>query len=239
MSNLGNYNSIEEVYVSYPTGGVYGDYVTIVDTLYYWHPALGVWSLEYPIVEDVPGESDAGRTAEDAAHNLHHHDGDFSVGNNVTVGNDIRSKRVFTDELEVSSGVSLPKVHSVVVNSQEILGGKGVFDFLDTREVHNNFTIGIEDDITNLSVHYDDKFMLPSGNVEFLIYGYGSDGMVSASKDLMKITGTYTNAYVQGYFQYVAELPHPKVPAASNQEEPKNIYPLKNIVDLPFLKTQI
>lgn len=79
---------------------------------------------------------------------------------------------------------------------------KGVFDFLDTREVHNNFTVGIEDDITNLSVHYDDKFMLPSGNVEFLIYGYGSDGMVSASKDLMKITGTYTNAYVQGYFQY-------------------------------------
>ena len=79
---------------------------------------------------------------------------------------------------------------------------KGVFDFLDTREVHNNFTVGIEDDITNLSVHYDDKFMLPSENVEFLIYGYGSDGMVSASKDLMKITGTYTNAYVQGYFQY-------------------------------------
>ena len=35
-----------------------------------------------------------------------------------------------------------------------------------------------------------------------MIYGYGSDGMVSASKDLMKITGTYTNAYVQGYFQY-------------------------------------
>ena len=79
---------------------------------------------------------------------------------------------------------------------------KGIYDFLDTREVHNNFTVGINDDITNLSVTYDDKFMLPSNNVEFLIYGYGSDGMVSASKDLMKITGTYTNAYVQGYFQY-------------------------------------
>ena len=79
---------------------------------------------------------------------------------------------------------------------------KGVFDFLDTRDVHNNFTVGIEDDITNLSIKYDDSFKLPSSNVEFLIYGYGSDGMVSASKDLMKITGTYTNAYVQGYFQY-------------------------------------
>ena len=79
---------------------------------------------------------------------------------------------------------------------------KGVFDFLDTRDVHTNFTVGIVDDVTNLSIPYDNKFMLPSANVEFLIYGYGSDGMVSASKDLMKITGTYTNAYVQGYFQY-------------------------------------
>ena len=79
---------------------------------------------------------------------------------------------------------------------------KGVYDFLDTRDVHTNFTVGIEDDVTNLSIPYDEKFMIPSENAEFLIYGYGSDGMVSASKDLMKITGTYTNAYVQGYFQY-------------------------------------
>ena len=79
---------------------------------------------------------------------------------------------------------------------------KGVYDFLDTRDAHHNFTVGILDDITNLSIPYDPKFMLPSESAEFLIYGYGSDGMVSASKDLMKITGTYTNAYVQGYFQY-------------------------------------
>jgi len=79
---------------------------------------------------------------------------------------------------------------------------KGVFEFLDTRDVHNNFTVGIEDDVTNLSVKYDKKFSIPNKNIEFLIYGYGSDGMVSAAKDLMKITGTYTNAYVQGYFQY-------------------------------------
>ena len=79
---------------------------------------------------------------------------------------------------------------------------KGLFDYMDTRDMHNNFTLGIEDDVTKLSVPYDKKFMLPSSNIEFLIYGFGSDGMVSASKDLMKITGTYTNAYVQGYFQY-------------------------------------
>ena len=79
---------------------------------------------------------------------------------------------------------------------------KGIFDFLDTREVHNNFTVGINDDVTKLSINYDKKFTLPSKNIEFLIYGFGSDGMVSASKDLLKITGTYTNAFVQGYFQY-------------------------------------
>ena len=101
---------------------------------------------------------------------------------------------------------------------------KGLFDFLDTRDVHTNFTLGINDDITNLSVPYDDKFMLPLDNAEFLIYGYGSDGMVSASKDLMKITGTYSNAYVQGYFQYdskksggvtIANLRFGKKPIAS------------------------
>ncbi len=79
---------------------------------------------------------------------------------------------------------------------------KGVFDFLDTRDVHNNFTVGINDDVTNLSIKYDPKFKIINDDIEFLVYGFGSDGMVSASKDLMKITGTYTNAYVQGYFQY-------------------------------------
>ena len=79
---------------------------------------------------------------------------------------------------------------------------KGIFDILDTRDVHNNFTVGINDDVTNLSIPYDSKFSIPSKNIEFLVYGYGSDGMVSASKDLMKITGNCTNAYVQGYFQY-------------------------------------
>ena len=79
---------------------------------------------------------------------------------------------------------------------------KGVFDFLDSKECHHNFTLGIEDDITKLSIAYDKKFILPTANTSFMVYGYGSDGMVSASKDLMKITGTYSKAYVQGYFQY-------------------------------------
>ncbi|MEG2351592.1 MAG: 2-oxoacid:acceptor oxidoreductase family protein, partial [Bacilli bacterium] len=37
---------------------------------------------------------------------------------------------------------------------------------------------------------------------EIIIYGYGSDGMVSASKDVISILGNNTEAFVQGYFQY-------------------------------------
>lgn len=79
---------------------------------------------------------------------------------------------------------------------------KGIYEFLDSKDCHNNFTVGINDDVTNLSIAYKEDFILPTTNTSFLVYGYGSDGMVSASKDLMKITGTYTKAYVQGYFQY-------------------------------------
>ncbi len=79
---------------------------------------------------------------------------------------------------------------------------KGVFDFLEKKDAHTNFTVGIEDDVTNLSIPYDKSFHIPTDTVEFLVYGYGSDGMVSACKDIMKLTGNYTRAYVQGYFQY-------------------------------------
>ena len=79
---------------------------------------------------------------------------------------------------------------------------KAVFDNLENKDSKNNFTIGIIDDVTNLSLDVDDKFILPNKMTEFLIYGYGSDGMVSTSKDILKIIGDYTDNFVQGYFQY-------------------------------------
>ncbi len=78
---------------------------------------------------------------------------------------------------------------------------KSVYDFLMGEEKFNGFTISIEDDVTNLSLPKSD-FILPSKNYEMVIIGYGSDGMVSASKDIMKITGSGSDAYVQGYFEY-------------------------------------
>lgn len=79
---------------------------------------------------------------------------------------------------------------------------KAVYDMLDSEKVRHNFTIGIVDDVTNLSLKADNKFKIGTGAIELLIYGYGSDGMVSTSKDLIKIIGNNTDNYVQGYFQY-------------------------------------
>ena len=76
---------------------------------------------------------------------------------------------------------------------------KAVYQMLDNPK--NNFTIGIEDDVTKLSLKVDDNYKISSSD-EMLIYGYGSDGMVSASKSIIKIIGENTDKYVQGYFQY-------------------------------------
>ena len=95
----------------------------------------------------------------------------------------------------------------------EIVGGRYGLSSKDTTPddilaVYNmltypvtNFTIGIKDDVTDLSL---DKIPcdIPNKSQELLIYGYGSDGMVSASKSLIKIVGDNTDKYVQGYFQY-------------------------------------
>ncbi|MFI3307768.1 MAG: pyruvate:ferredoxin (flavodoxin) oxidoreductase [Mycoplasmatota bacterium] len=75
---------------------------------------------------------------------------------------------------------------------------KAVFEMLNNPI--NNFTIGIVDDITFKSLDNSDlKIKLAD---EILIYGYGSDGMVSASKSIIKMIGNQTDKYVQGYFQY-------------------------------------
>ena len=73
---------------------------------------------------------------------------------------------------------------------------KAVYDMLDCPK--NGFTVGIFDDVTNLSIPYENLNL--NNSREVLIYGYGSDGMVSASKSIINILGK--NNYVQGYFEY-------------------------------------
>ena len=75
---------------------------------------------------------------------------------------------------------------------------KAVYNMLDNPI--NNFTIGINDDVTNLSLKTDNYNLKLSK--EMLIYGFGSDGMISASKSIIKLIGENTKKFVQGYFQY-------------------------------------
>ncbi len=79
---------------------------------------------------------------------------------------------------------------------------KAVYDFLDREDAWNGFTIGIEDDVTHLSIPSDPKFVIPHAYTSCLFYGLGSDGTVSANKSSVKIIGDATGQYAQAYFQY-------------------------------------
>ncbi|MBR4693676.1 MAG: pyruvate:ferredoxin (flavodoxin) oxidoreductase [Bacilli bacterium] len=68
-------------------------------------------------------------------------------------------------------------------------------------ELKNNFTLGIVDDVTNLSLPANDYYLDLKAK-EIKIFGFGSDGMVSTSKDIMKIVGEEDGTYVQSYNQY-------------------------------------
>ncbi len=65
------------------------------------------------------------------------------------------------------------------------------------------FTIGIKDDVTNLSL--DDSFSpdtAPAGTISCKFWGLGSDGTVGANKNSIKIIGDHTDMYAQAYFSY-------------------------------------
>jgi pyruvate-ferredoxin/flavodoxin oxidoreductase len=79
---------------------------------------------------------------------------------------------------------------------------KAVFDNLDAAKPKENFSVGIMDDVTNLSLEVDENFDLESDVYSAMFYGLGSDGTVGANKNSIKIIGTETDNYAQGYFVY-------------------------------------
>jgi pyruvate-ferredoxin/flavodoxin oxidoreductase len=80
---------------------------------------------------------------------------------------------------------------------------KGVFDELARLSPKNHFTIGINDDVSHSSLEYDPKFSTEDPKtVRALFYGLGSDGTVGANKNSIKIIGSETPNYAQGYFVY-------------------------------------
>ncbi len=77
-----------------------------------------------------------------------------------------------------------------------------VYDHLDGDCFHN-FTVGIEDDVTHLSIPVTKQISPePEGVVRCMFWGLGSDGTVGANKNSIKIIGDNTDKYAQGYFVY-------------------------------------
>ena len=80
---------------------------------------------------------------------------------------------------------------------------KGVFDNMSQSTPKNHFTVGIEDDVTKLSLSYDPSFTTESPDVvRAIFYGLGADGTVGANKNSIKIIGEDTDFFAQGYFVY-------------------------------------
>ncbi len=67
----------------------------------------------------------------------------------------------------------------------------------------HGFTVGIEDDVTNLSLKVDEHIVTePAGTTNCMFWGLGSDGTVGANKNSIKIIGQYTDKDAQAYFAY-------------------------------------
>jgi pyruvate-ferredoxin/flavodoxin oxidoreductase len=80
---------------------------------------------------------------------------------------------------------------------------KGIYDELAKANPKNHFTIGIDDDVTHTSLRYDPAFSTEDPQtVRALFYGLGSDGTVGANKNSIKIIGSETPNFAQGYFVY-------------------------------------
>ena len=78
-----------------------------------------------------------------------------------------------------------------------------VYEELAKDAPKHEFTIGIVDDVTHLSL---DEKVSPNtaaeGTIECKFWGLGGDGTVGANKNSIKIIGDHTDKYVQAYFQY-------------------------------------
>ncbi|GBG96030.1 pyruvate-flavodoxin oxidoreductase [Lactococcus termiticola] len=98
-----------------------------------------------------------------------------------------------------------------VIGGRYGIGGKdtrpehivAVFDELTKADSKAQFTIGIDDDLTQLSLETGEaQDFTPADTYQAKFWGFGSDGMVGANKAAIKIIGDHTDKFVQGAFEY-------------------------------------
>lgn len=145
--------------------------------------------------------------------------------------------------LDISTAIKNSGFKIDVVGGRYGLGSKefdsenvaSVFENLLAKNGKNNFTVGIIDDLTNLSLPKSEELNKyyqneSKSDYEMLFYGLGSDGTVSANKNSIKMIGSQTDKFVQGYFEYDSKksgsltVSHLRV----SSEPIKKIYEVKN-----------
>lgn len=113
--------------------------------------------------------------------------------------------------LDVKSAFYDVENKPVIVGGRYGLGSKdttpgqivAVYENLKAAEPKNNFTLGINDDVTNTSLEtVKGVDVVPAGTTACKFWGLGSDGTVGANKSAIKIIGDHTDMYAQGYFAY-------------------------------------
>ncbi len=113
--------------------------------------------------------------------------------------------------LDVVKALQDVKKKPVIVAGRYGLGSKdtrpsqiiAVYNNLKSAAPKEHFTIGIQDDVTHLSLpEVEDVETTAAGTLSCKFWGLGSDGTVGANKNAVKIIGDNTPLYVQGYFSY-------------------------------------
>ncbi len=80
---------------------------------------------------------------------------------------------------------------------------KAVYDNMQASCPKKLFTIGVEDDVTHLSLEVHEPLITEAADtVSCKFWGLGSDGTVGANKNSAKIIGDYAGMYTQAYFEY-------------------------------------
>ncbi len=113
--------------------------------------------------------------------------------------------------LDVVAAMAATGNKATVIGGRYGLGSKdtppasvlAVYKELAKDEPKNLFTLGIVDDVTNLSLDESESpNTAAEGTIECKFWGLGGDGTVGANKNSIKIIGDHTDKYVQAYFQY-------------------------------------
>ncbi len=113
--------------------------------------------------------------------------------------------------LDVVTALTEKKVKANVIGGRYGLGSKdttpasvfAVYENLAKRCPKKNFTVGIVDDVTGLSLEEKPApDTAAAGTISCKFWGLGGDGTVGANKNSIKIIGDHTDKYIQAYFQY-------------------------------------